>query len=162
MSDIIPKGRQTVADSQTQRLTPETYKVLRENPSLMLPLSMREPVFGAWAMISHLNGMDRPFTFCLWFSVWIGTHGLSEEDAIEILRSMTSPTATKEFKFASDVSAWLSAQVDRAIAKRSHLAKQRAEREAAQAAERERLKLIEQGKELPKLSQFFEGIGAKP
>lgn len=114
MSKVI-EAKKAVTESPQVCLTPSNFKAIKKQPSQMLPEEIREIVFCGWAMFSHIKGLEEPFSFCLWLSRWIGRDGLSIQDATRIIDRMTMPENARQFKFASDVMAWLANEAAEAI-----------------------------------------------
>lgn len=116
----------------------EAYRAaVASNPLAALPAGLRHPVWKLWASHQHLTGFATSLPIAGAVATWVKDFDLPEKEAEAILRRAMAPERMAEFKFASDLMAWLAGEAKAAIDRRRSLREmedRRREREAADGA----------------------------
>lgn len=117
-------------------LVPEQFKAVLAKPLRLLPPAVRPAALRVWACHRHLAGLESPLSLASLVSVWIGEHGLTPDDATEVLDRMLDPECVGRHKFASDLTTALAGEVAAVLKRRRQIEQQartRAEHEKAAA-----------------------------
>lgn len=143
-----------IAQGKTKALSVDmgTCGLILKKPMLSIPPEIRPAMLQVWLTHKHLPGLESAISISCAFSVWISQHGLQIDDARKILEDMVSPGSMAEHQFASQLMTELATKVKDIIEFRAALAKQKREREAANALPPKDQNLIDM---LDKMKQSF-------
>jgi hypothetical protein len=92
---------------------------LLKKPFRALPEELREEALILWGMVS--NKMPSGLPISIAFARWIGSFGLTIEDAREILRGAQSPKNVSSYVYSDDLIRHLAGQVHEAIRRREQM-----------------------------------------
>lgn len=77
-------------------------KAFLDNPLAALPAASRVAVIRLWRAYSHLTGLESEQSLCANVVEWAAA-GVTPEDLLAAVATMTAPGAATRYRFASDV-----------------------------------------------------------
>ncbi len=116
-------------------LTMQTFQDVTKKPLRLLPPELRHEAFKVWNMNRLRFGMDTPLTLSAVLAIWITDHGLTVEDAKNILKQSTHPSCMVNIKNSQDLVTEMAKLAARAIDSRARLKNQ----EETQRQQREQM-----------------------
>ena len=108
--------------------TLDTYEQCMAKPYRMLPPEVRPAVLEFRLFFQRF--FPDPMEICFMFAAWMRDDGLTAEEAVAVMRDARRPVNVGKFKFASDLTTHVGAEIDR-----RRVAREKAEANARQLAE---------------------------
>jgi hypothetical protein len=135
-------------------LSAETLKTIKLYPSLLVPPSVRPALLQCWTAHRTIRGLEEDsFPIAVMISIWMSEDGLTEQDAVAILKKQQRPGVFARHEFANQLLGDLAKDAERAIEQRKKLL----ERERQMAEGEQPLTPLEADKARMKLASVFSG-----